>query len=548
MDYAEGRAARNKGLSGLIVENLLNSEMGIGQSFSKALSDRTKATFTGIKEAFDPLNIAKKLTGGSRLAPALLGRLTGRNSSSIQYFSGRKKTAAAGVNFETGESIGPTPTVQTLGFIFEELIKADEIKKKQMEDFYSYENKREKDELDRTEALIQALTGRQVKKEKKEYIRDEKGRFAKKPNQGKVETPTTPKTPAKETPKAPAKETPKAPAKETPKAPASTATKATKAPIIPSVGGAAKAAVVIAGTALFSAAAMATIKSEQGIRSEADALAPNNDKKRVAKGEFPDTQTPKLGAATPDTQNSTSYGLFGINNIRRKGKSSLDAFIEQNPQLGLPDPGDPKDPAQVKIFNDAWWNLAKTRPQDLLEAQAKFFKRNIESVATKGLSNLPPEIANNPGVQAYMIDRQAQFGGVMLDSALRYASGAKTPQEFINLMSEHDRNNLRQIFKNTSDADFQRLEKGLFHRIKDRTDTATAMSVSNVNTPVTDNPTGAKVDASSKENKDLKKSLNDAPAPTTVNSTTVNTSKSSSQKQDEQKEDDRPAYLRKRRG
>ena len=63
MDYAEGRAARNKGLSGLIVENLLNSEMGIGQSFSKALSDRTKATFTGIKEAFDPLNIAKKLTG-----------------------------------------------------------------------------------------------------------------------------------------------------------------------------------------------------------------------------------------------------------------------------------------------------------------------------------------------------------------------------------------------------------------------------------------------------------------------------------------------------
>jgi hypothetical protein len=544
MDYAEGRAARNKGLSGLIVENLLNPEMGIGQSFSKALSDRTKATFTGIKEAFDPLNIAKKLTGGSRLAPALLGRLTGRNSSSIQYFSGRKKTAAAGVNFETGESIGPTPTVQTLGFIFEELIKADEIKKKQMEDFYSYENKREKDELDRTEALIQALTGRQVKKEKKEYIRDEKGRFAKKTSQEKVEAPTTPKTPAKETPKAPAKETP------TTQTPATSATKATKTPIIPSVGRAAKATVAIAGTALFSAAAMATIKSEQGIRSEADALSPNNDKRRVARGEFPDTQTPKLGAATPDTQNSTSYGLFGISNIRNKktNKSTLDAFIEQNPQLGLPDPGDPKDPAQVKAFNEAWWNLAKTRPQDLLEAQAKFFKTNVEAIATKGLSNLPPEIANNPGVQAYMIDRQTQFGNTMLNSALQYASGARTPQEFINLISEHDRNNLRQIFKSTSDADFQRLEKGLIHRIKDRTDTATAMSVSNVNSPVTDNPTGANVDASSKENKDLKKSVNDSPAPTTVNSTTVNTSKSSSQKQDEQKEDDRPAYLKKRRG
>jgi hypothetical protein len=295
---------------------------------------------------------------------------------------------------------------------------------------------------------------------------------------------------------------------------------------------------------------MATIKSEQGIRSEADALSPNNDKRRVARGEFPDTQTPKLGAATPDTQNSTSYGLFGISNIRNKktNKSTLDAFIEQNPQLGLPDPGDPKNPAQVKAFNEAWWNLAKTRPQDLLKAQAKFFKTNVEAIATKGLSNLPPEIANNPGVQAYMIDRQTQFGNTMLNSALQYASGARTPQEFINLISEHDRNNLRQIFKSTSDADFQRLEKGLIHRIKDRTDTATAMSVSNVNTPVTDNPTGANVDASSKENKDLKKSVNDSPAPATVNSTTVNTSKSSSQKQDEQKEDDRPAYLKKRRG
>lgn len=545
MNYAEGRAARNKGLSGLLVENLLNSEMGIGQSFSKALSDRTQATFTGIKEAFDPLNIAKKLTGGSRLAPALLGRLTGRKESTIQYFSGRKKTASTGVNVETGESIGPTPIVQTLGFIFEELIKADDIKKKQLEDFYSYESKREKDELDRTEALIQALTGRQVKKEKKEYIRDEKGRFAKKSGQEKVEAPTTPKASAKETPKTPsATKAPTTPTTPTAPAPVS------KTPVLPSVKGAAKATVAIAGTALFSAAAMATIKSEQGIRSEADALSPNNDKKRVARGEFPDTQTPKLGAATPDTQNSTSYGLFGISNIRNKktNKSTLDAFIEQNPQLGLPDPGDPKNPAQVKAFNEAWWNLAKTRPQDLLEAQAKFFKTNVEAVATKGLGNLPPEIASNPGVQAYMIDRQTQFGNTMLNSALQYASGARTAQEFINLISEHDRNNLRQIFKSTSDADFQRLEKGLIHRIKDRTDTAIGMSISNVNSPVTDNPTGAKVDASSKENKDLKKSINDSPAPTTVNSTTVNTSKSSSQKQDEQKEDDRPAYLKKRRG
>jgi hypothetical protein len=48
---------------------------------------------TGIKEKFDPMNVAKFLTGGSNLAPAILGRLTGRSQSDINYFSGGRKTA-----------------------------------------------------------------------------------------------------------------------------------------------------------------------------------------------------------------------------------------------------------------------------------------------------------------------------------------------------------------------------------------------------------------------------------------------------------------------
>ncbi len=40
---------------------------------------------------FDPLNIAKFLTGGSSLGPALLGKLTGRSQRDIQYFSGRMR-------------------------------------------------------------------------------------------------------------------------------------------------------------------------------------------------------------------------------------------------------------------------------------------------------------------------------------------------------------------------------------------------------------------------------------------------------------------------
>jgi chemotaxis protein histidine kinase CheA len=45
----------------------------------------------GFKEKFDPLNIAKVLTGGSNLAPAMLGRLLGRKTSDIRYFTGKKE-------------------------------------------------------------------------------------------------------------------------------------------------------------------------------------------------------------------------------------------------------------------------------------------------------------------------------------------------------------------------------------------------------------------------------------------------------------------------
>ncbi len=68
----------------------ITSGKGIGSSLSGAISSKFKASATGIKEKFDPMNIAKFMTGGSRLAPAILGRLTGRKQSDINYFAGDK--------------------------------------------------------------------------------------------------------------------------------------------------------------------------------------------------------------------------------------------------------------------------------------------------------------------------------------------------------------------------------------------------------------------------------------------------------------------------
>jgi GH24 family phage-related lysozyme (muramidase) len=485
MNYAEGRAARNKGLSGLIVENLLDPEMGIGQSFSKALSDRTKATFTGIKEAFDPLNIAKKLTGGSRLAPALLGRLTGRNSSSIQYFSGRKKTTSTGVNFETGESIGETPVVQTLGFIFEELIRADKIKKEEQEDFYTKENQREKDELDRTEALIQALTGRQVKKEKKEYIRDEKGRFAKKPSQEKVETPKT--TPKAETPKA---ETPKPSAtkepKVTPKTP--TAPSIKKPSIIP---GAAKGAAAIG----FGAMAAKTLAAEEGFSAKAY-WDPQGQNKLVSIG---------YGHQIKQNEYAQGYIQAGDERIPIVGDKGIDTKITKEQALKLKE----KDleiytnDTVKSIGQDAWDKLSDQQKVALVSSTYNTGKGGMDYLVKNGLRD------------AIIREDYKGAADIIRKYGFKTEKGQKSPA------LEKRRYREAAMF-----------EEGTASKLQ----------------PQLQNNLGNQIDASSVENKNLKKDVNDLPAPINVNNTSINKTTNTSPKTEDLKEDDRPAYFKKRRG
>ena len=72
-----------------MTENIVSGK-SIGSALSGAISSKLKAKATGVKEKFDPMNIAKFMTGGSRLAPAIIGRLTGRSQSDINYFAGDK--------------------------------------------------------------------------------------------------------------------------------------------------------------------------------------------------------------------------------------------------------------------------------------------------------------------------------------------------------------------------------------------------------------------------------------------------------------------------
>jgi hypothetical protein len=190
MDYEKAAGIRKKGLSGLITENLVEGR-GFASSFGSAISDRTKATFTGIQEKFDPINIVKTLTGGSNLAAAIAGRLTGRNQSTLKYFAGKKRPAAKGVNFETGGALNNDAVTETLGLIYEELKLAEEDRKLINQTKKEQEQEKEKQEDKRNQAIIEAITARRKPEETpKEKAKKKKKETEKKTTEKKQEQDT----------------------------------------------------------------------------------------------------------------------------------------------------------------------------------------------------------------------------------------------------------------------------------------------------------------------------------------------------------------------
>lgn len=97
MEYAKAQDIRKTSFSKMMIDKMRTQS--ITKSVGGTISDKFKASLTGIQEKLDPLNIAKKLTGGSNLAPAILGKLTGRKLSSIRHFTGG--------DTKTYKSLGP---------------------------------------------------------------------------------------------------------------------------------------------------------------------------------------------------------------------------------------------------------------------------------------------------------------------------------------------------------------------------------------------------------------------------------------------------------
>ncbi len=176
MTYQQAERLRGKSFGSLLGEQ----EGGLGESLRKTLSLKSKARMTGIKERFDPLNIAKFLTGGSNFAPAALGKLFGRSKEDIARFSGSKLKDVSGTATKIGSLESENQTLDMLMKIYEFMQKSneDKITQRAAENSFAEENKLEKDR--RHKELIAAITGKPVEiKEKQtaEKVQDDRTSF-----------------------------------------------------------------------------------------------------------------------------------------------------------------------------------------------------------------------------------------------------------------------------------------------------------------------------------------------------------------------------------
>lgn len=155
MDYRIAKQVRSAKFSDLVTANIVQGTSTLG-SFRKAISQKAKARATRIKEKFDPLNIVKFMTGGSKLAPAVLGRLLGRSQRDIEYFSGTARLIG-GRNTRIGTVDKQGMELGILTDIYKFLNKSYEYDKRQRDLQTDFAEERKLEDERRHKELIKAI-------------------------------------------------------------------------------------------------------------------------------------------------------------------------------------------------------------------------------------------------------------------------------------------------------------------------------------------------------------------------------------------------------
>ena len=158
MEYQKAKDSRGTSFGDLMAKKLIDGG-GIGESLKSTISDKTKAKMTGFKQAFDPLNMAKFMTGGSSLGPALLGKILGRSKKDIKFFAGKTRKGRGGSTLDN--LMGEDNEISSILLNIEDLLKKsleDDQFQKDKENNFAEE--RESERLRRHKELMEAITGK----------------------------------------------------------------------------------------------------------------------------------------------------------------------------------------------------------------------------------------------------------------------------------------------------------------------------------------------------------------------------------------------------
>jgi hypothetical protein len=158
MEYQKAKDIRGTSFGDLMAKKLIGGE-GIGESLKSTISNKTKAKMTGIKQSFDPLNMAKFMTGGSSLGPALLGKILGRSKKDINFFAGKTRKGRGGSTLD--KLMGEDNEISSILLNIEDLLKKslddDELQKEKENNFAE---EKESERLRRHKELMEAITGK----------------------------------------------------------------------------------------------------------------------------------------------------------------------------------------------------------------------------------------------------------------------------------------------------------------------------------------------------------------------------------------------------
>jgi hypothetical protein len=567
MNYQEAAAIRKRSFAEIMTQKLIEGE-GVISSYRGTRQQISQAKKLARKERFDILNVAKFLTGGSTLAPALLGRLLGRSSADISYFTGKKmmgtdsmeankvlidmldfmksSRAAKEKNYQTQmmyqemNELMRNDRHQEVLNVFLDAIKKTEPKRRRVRAFstpmsggfgtaallvagvaglllMSNESvaairKRSDGDLksleDSSDKEIKSLNNQydaisfiaEQKSIENEYEKDLTEITDDESNWKEIEKIDL----DKEVPAEKIEETEEEPRgggltlmpeKPPTVGPEPTATPINESEVMrrqieslvtsPMGVGPTQPMITPVSTAPAPTAQRVT-PADISIRGETGAATTEEAKKKSSQIVNND---PKPG--------HKSYGIFGMNTLSK----TIDQFVEQNPQLGF------KNKPGSSEFDKEWKEISEKRSDEIYEAQMRWYQKNIiEPLRNELTTLLPPKISSDERVFALLADRRIQYGRVMEKSALEYASGANTPEEFIDKITVFDKSNIGKAFK-TYLATNPGNERGLLNRIQMRRDMALQISFNNL---------GQTIQSGSIQNNDIRKALLNNVGQTTI--------------------------------